>query len=238
MNKLYGAILGDLAGQPYEFHYEGDFSDFNIHNPNSHITDDTIMTLASADAVLNNIPFAEAYKAWYLMYPDDEYGYGDNFKAWCNNHPEAYTTSYGNGCLMRLAPVIYTINWKRELVLDSINCTHNHKDSRRAGMMLELFYRYKNVIFMGSPKKNEFCINALDTLQIVSAFYNSQKYPKTYDLIEQIVRFGGDTDTNASIIGELSNHLNNDLTKDNIEYVRSKLTAYQLAVLDKFNKTF
>lgn len=84
-NKLYGAILGDLAGQPYEYHFEGDFSDFNIHNPNSHITDDTIMTLASADAVLHNIPFAEAYRAWYLMYPDDKYGYGDNFKAWCKS---------------------------------------------------------------------------------------------------------------------------------------------------------
>ena len=237
MNKLYGAILGDLAGQPYEYHFEGDLN-FNLHNPNSHITDDTIMTLASADAVLHDIPFANAYRKWYKLYPDDKYGYGNNFKAWCENHPEAYTNSYGNGCIMRLAPVIYTMNWKRELVLDSINCTHNHKDSRRAGMMLELFYRYKNIIFMGSPKKNEFCINALDTLQIVSAIYKSQKHPITQKLIEQTVKFGGDTDTNASIIGELSNYINNDLTKYDIEYVRSKLNNEQLEILDKFNKKY
>ncbi len=234
-NKLYGAILGDLAGQPYEFKYKGDYSEFNLHNPNSHITDDSIMTLASADAVLHDIPFAEAYKKWYHLYPntddDGSPGYGDNFAKWCENHPEAYTYSYGNGCLMRLAPVIYTMNWKRELVLDSINCTHNHMDSRRAGIMLELFYRYKDVIFMGAPILNKFCINAMDTLQIVSAVYNLQRRPNTQRLIERIINLGGDTDTNASIIGELSNHINNDLTKDDIDYVRSKLDDYQLEIL-------
>lgn len=237
MNKLYGAILGDLAGQPYEYHFEGSI-DFNLHNPDSHITDDTIMTLAIADAILHDIPFAEAYKKWYHLYSDDKYGYGDNFKAWCEEHPEAYTTSYGNGCIMRLSPVIYTMNWKRELVLDSINCTHNHMDSRRAGIMLELFYRYRDVIFMGAPILDKFCINAMDTLQIVSAVYNSQKHPNTQRLIEQIIKIGGDTDTNASIIGELSNHINDDLTKDDIEYVRSKLDNYQLEILDKFNKKY
>ena len=241
-NKLYGVILGDLAGQPYEFKYKGDYSEFNLHNPNSHITDDSIMTLASADAVLHDIPFAEAYKKWYHLYPntddDGSPGYGDNFAKWCENHPEAYTYSYGNGCLMRLAPVIYTMNWKRELVLDSINCTHNHMDSRRAGIMLELFYRYKDVIFMGAPILNKFCINAMDTLQIVSAVYNLQRRPNTQRLIERIINLGGDTDTNASIIGELSNHINNDLTKDDIDYVRSKLDDYQLEILDKFNKKY
>lgn len=238
MNKLYGAILGDLAGQPYEYKYKGDFSDFNLHNPNSHITDDSIMTLASADAVLHNIPFAEVYKNWYNLYPDDKYGYGSNFKAWCEDHPEAYTNSYGNGCIMRLAPVIYTMNWKRELVLDSINCTHNHMDSRRAGIMLELFYRYRDVIFMGAPILDKFCINAMDTLQIISAVYNLQRHPNTQRLIERIINLGGDTDTNASIIGELSNYINDDITKDDIEYVRSKLDNYQLEILDKFNKKY
>lgn len=231
MNKLYGAILGDLAGQPYEYHFEGSI-DFNLHNPKSHITDDTIMTLASADAVLHNIPFAEAYRAWYLMYSDEKYGYGDNFKAWCEGHPEAHTNSYGNGCIMRLAPVIYSNGSTPQSVI----CTHNHNDSIKASYLLYFMYTFKNVTFMGAPILDKFCINAMDTLTIVSAIYNSQKRPNTQRLIEQIVKIGGDTDTNASIIGELSNHINDDITKDDIEYVRSKLTNHQLAILDKFNK--
>lgn len=50
--KLYGAILGDLAGQPYEFNYKGNFNEFNIHDKKSNFTDDTIMTLATAKAIL------------------------------------------------------------------------------------------------------------------------------------------------------------------------------------------
>jgi len=238
INKLYGAILGDLAGQPYEFKYKGDYSEFNLHNPNSHITDDSIMTLASADAVLHDIPFAEAYKKWYHLYPntddDGSPGYGDNFAKWCENHPEAYITSYGNGCLMRLAPAMYS----KSLIQDSVICTHNHKDSIRAAYLLYFMYVFKQVNFMGAPILNKFCINAMDTLTIISAIYNSQKHPVTQKLIEQIVKIGGDTDTNASIIGELSNHINNDLTKDDIDYVRSKLDDYQLEILDKFNKKY
>ena len=98
--------------------------------------------------------------------------------------------------------------------------------------------RYKDVIFMGAPILNKFCINAMDTLQIVSAVYNLQRRPNTQRLIERIINLGGDTDTNASIIGELSNHINNDLTKNDTEYVRSKLDTYQLEILDKFNKKY
>lgn len=236
MNKLYGAILGDLAGQPYEFHYEGNYDEFNLHNPDSHITDDSIMTLASADAVLHNLPFGETYKKWYNLYSDDKYGYGDNFKMWCNNHSEAYINSYGNGCLMRLAPIIYTGGYK---IKESVECTHNHEDSRKASYALSFMYNFKNVFFMGGPILNKFCINALETLTIVSAIYNSQKHPKTQFLIEHIIKqFSGDTDTNASIIGELSNHINNDLNSNDIDYVRSKLDNYQLEILDKFNKQY
>lgn len=233
-NKLYGAILGDLAGQPYEYKYEGDFKEFNLHNPDSHITDDTIMTLASADAVLHEIPFEEVYKKWYNLYPDDKYGYGDNFKKWCEGHPEAYTTSYGNGCLMRLAPVIYT----RGDVSSSVKSTHNHVDSMQAALLLSIFYQRRNFILTKSIIEPKFYINALDTIKAISFIYTSEDDVTTQNLIEKAVKFGGDTDTNASILGELSNHIIGGLTKNNIEYVRSKLDSYQLSILDKFNKKY
>ena len=63
-------------------------------------------------------------------------------------------------------------------------------------------------------------------------------YMPTTSRITNIIRLGGDTDTNASIIGELSNHRLHDLRSDDIEYVRSKLTNHQLAILDKFNQKY
>lgn len=231
-NKLYGAILGDIAGQPYEYHFNGNMNNIEIHNEKAHITDDTLMTLASADAVLNNTPFLETYIKWYNMYPDDKYGYGSNFKALCSGHPEAHATSYGNGCIMRLAPVIYA----NGDIFASVICTHNHPDSIRAAFLLDAFYKYKDVMYLGAGTKGKFCINAFDTLQIVCDNYHITF--NTPELIKGIITWGGDTDTNASILGELSNALKDDLNKDDVEFVRSKLDTYQLGILDKFNKRF
>ena len=233
--KLYGAILGDIAGQPYEYYNTETLDTFDIHKVSSHITDDTLMTLASADAILHDKPFAQTYKEWYCNYDDDKFGYGSNFKNWCLELPEAFTHSYGNGCLMRLSPVLYA----DRSFLESIQCTHDHTDSYYACLCLKGTYTYRHFIpcgFKNSESLRGFKINAIDTLNIVHLHYNGIE--STQELIQNIINFGGDTDTNASIIGELSAYLKNDLTPDDIEFVRSKLDKHQLTILDKFNEKF
>jgi ADP-ribosylglycohydrolase len=79
--KLYGAILGDLAGQPYEFPpMKGPYNNVDLHNPKAHITDDTIMTLASADHIMygerDKLSISQYYKWWGNMYPEAGYGKG------------------------------------------------------------------------------------------------------------------------------------------------------------------
>lgn len=112
-NKLYGAILGDLAGQPYEFKYKGDFSEFNLHDERSTFTDDTIMTLATADAIINQgyptrSDFEYIYK-WYGKKYEGDY-YGSKFKEWINSPEGTVGDSWGNGALMRLGPILYPYN--------------------------------------------------------------------------------------------------------------------------------
>lgn len=244
-NKLYGAILGDLAGQPYEYKYKGDYSEFNLHNPNSHITDDTIMTLATAGFLIGDFTsFEAAYKALWRKYPGKFYG--ENFSKWAFNDLSSIGNSYGNGCLMRVSPCIYL---NKEIALEkaveSTLCSHQHPKSIIAVLNLMMLYKEAGLRKIASKYKaeayieyarNNFIVEADKTIALISHLYWISN--STHETIEKTVKLGGDTDTNASIIGELMNYTFNDLTKEDVEYVESKLDSYQLNILHKFNKKY
>lgn len=230
-HKLYGAILGDLAGQPYEFPpMKGPYTNVDIHNPNSHITDDTVMTLASAACILKGSDPAHEYRYWGNMYPDA--GYGKGFKEWLISGG-GVGTSYGNGCLMRAAPFMYAEDLPG--LIRSVQCSHNHEDSFEAVMHLWKMYKGRFISGHGKWRKFEkFEVNAVRTIGFCENAYDFNQ--STHNLITKVIECGGDTDTNASIVGELSNFWNQDLTKEDIDYVESKLDEFQLMILREFNK--
>jgi ADP-ribosylglycohydrolase len=95
--KLYGAILGDLAGQPYEYPSMKHFpeqDEINIHNPDSKITDDTLMTLAVAKSLLEGTRVEYELKDMGKRYPGKHYGKG--FNEWINSEIGTVNDSYGN----------------------------------------------------------------------------------------------------------------------------------------------
>mgnify|MGYP000966828532 CR=1 FL=1 len=241
---LYGAILGDLAGQPYEYKYKGNFSEFNIHDKRSTITDDTIMTLATAAYLLGKFSsFKQAYQTIGLKYFDDYFG--TFFKDWLQGKYKV-GTSYGNGCLMRVSPCIYlSKECALEQAVQSTLCSHQHPKSIIAVMNLMMLYKEAGLRRVASKYKagshieyarNKFMIQADDTLELINHLYWISN--STHETIEHTVKLGGDTDTNASIIGELMNYTFNDLTKEDVEYVESKLDSYLLDILITFNKKF
>lgn len=135
MKKLYGAILGDLAGQPYEYKYEGDFSEFNIHDEKSVVTDDTILTLATAAYMLGRYEsFEDAYRQLGQRYINLDF-FGKGFQQWLSTPYGTVNNSWGNGCLMRISPLMYK-NSRREImsktrpdiVMSCMN-SHNHPES-------------------------------------------------------------------------------------------------------------
>jgi ADP-ribosylglycohydrolase len=146
-HKLYGAILGDLAGQPYEFlKMNGDYSNPPIHNPASVFTDDTIMTLATAKALLDGTSFEFEYKAMGKLYPGDHYG--KSFKAWLQTEYGVKNDSFGNGCLMRLSPIMYINDiWGDRIVniFDSCNNSHNNPVSYSSCYKLMKLYDKKEI---------------------------------------------------------------------------------------------
>ena len=118
--KLYGAILGDLTGQPFEFPaMQGPYTNVKIHNKESHFTDDTLMTLATARAILDNISFEQAYKEMGKLYEGDYYGKG--FKDWLYSQDGTFGNSYGNGCLMRISPLMYLFVYDFFILLYNIS---------------------------------------------------------------------------------------------------------------------
>ncbi len=244
-NKLYGAILGDLAGQPYEFKYKGDYTEFNLHDNRSHFTDDTLMTLATAYAIINDISFEESYKFIGNKYEGDYYGAG--FKAWLKTPLGTINNSYANGCLMRISPLMYMENHYPEDIIqyklaESCLCSHSHHHSIITTIHLYDLYintnRYPGVYQTELYPFTKFEVGADKTFKFIYHAYISKHATSTQKLIKKVVKCGGDTDTNASIIGELMNYKCNDLTQQDIEYVESKLDPFLLDILHQFNKEF
>lgn len=239
-NKLYGAILGDLAGRLYEYNYKGNYSEFDIHDSRAHMTDDTILTLATAYAILENVKFPDAYKLFANKYKGDYYG--KRFLNWVETGEG--NDSWGNGCLMRVSPIMYAYHGYTRASMLTVSCmsTHSHIDSLYSVLTLGQIYTDKTssrefrVSGRELNKFEKFEVGAKPTINFIKeAFYHSDSTHKT---IEAVIKCGGDTDTNASIIGELMNYTFNDLSERDVDYVDSKLDDFLVSILKKFNKKF
>ena len=113
---MFGAILGDIIGSPYEFDCNNiKTKDFPLFSQKSHFTDDTVMTLAVAKAFMDteDVSDDKAVKANLVAsmrelgaaYPDA--GYGGRFAHWLTaENPKPYH-SYGNGSAMRVSSVAW-----------------------------------------------------------------------------------------------------------------------------------
>ena len=136
---MYGAILGDIIGSPYEFDRGRKTKEFPLFSRYSEFTDDTVMTIAVADALLD--AQSDADEEWTRnrlirgmqrfgqKYPYA--GYGGMFHRWLwAKDPQPYG-SYGNGSAMRVSSVgwLYDdLEQVRRMARLSAEVTHNHPE--------------------------------------------------------------------------------------------------------------
>ena len=137
---MYGAIIGDMVGSPYEFDQGRKIKDFGpLFIEQSVYTDDSVMTIAVAEALMNAGKNADtdtikrevvkSMKDWGRRYPDA--GYGGRFGIWLRQSDSEPYGSYGNGSAMRVSPVgwIYdSIERTREVARATAEVTHNHPE--------------------------------------------------------------------------------------------------------------
>ncbi len=125
---MLGAITGDMVGSRFEWqNYKR--KDFELFTPASTFTDDTVLTCATAQALLTGGDYAEVYRQFYRMYP--ERGYGMRFRMWGEGAIEGPYESWGNGSAMRVSPVAWAFDTLDEVLAEarrSAEVTHNHPE--------------------------------------------------------------------------------------------------------------
>ncbi len=98
---MLGAICGDVIGSRHE-HSATKTTVFELLTPNCRWTDDTVCTVAVAEALLDGTDIGAALAAWARRYPDA--GYGQQFAAWAQSGERQPYGSWGNGAAMRVSP--------------------------------------------------------------------------------------------------------------------------------------
>ena len=135
---MLGTLLGDIIGAPYE-QDALKHPDFPLFTPWSRFTDDTVLTIAIAYALLEGVPYAESYYAYGNRYP--RAGYGKAFRDWlASDDPQPYN-SWGNGSAMRVSPVGWAMNSVEEVLAEaerSAAVTHDHPEGIRGAQAVAL----------------------------------------------------------------------------------------------------
>ena len=134
---MYGAILGDIIGSPYEFDMGNKTKSFPLFSERSTYTDDTVMTLAVAEAFLDapedesvlKKRLVDALHKYGKLYPDA--GYGVRFIQWLRRGSTEPYGSFGNGSAMRVASAAWLFQdlaTVRRMARLSAEVTHNHSE--------------------------------------------------------------------------------------------------------------
>lgn len=137
---MMGAIVGDIVGSVYEWH-NIKTKDFELFRPDGFFTDDTVMTCAVAQAIMDGgrrEDFIDNMKKFGRMYPDA--GYGARFGTWLFSQDDKPYNSFGNGSAMRVSPCAWVMDcgflartgmWPANasaLTALSAEVTHNHPE--------------------------------------------------------------------------------------------------------------
>ena len=228
---MLGAIIGDIVGSRWEFNPTNDY-DFEWLSKENGFTDDTICTVAVADALLHGRDFGESIHDWCNRYPHPMGGYGGRFAGWVRSeNPKPYN-SFGNGAAMRVSPVAYWYEFLDE-VLEAAEATalpsHNHPEGIKGAQTvalaifraLQLKRQNKEVVkhigeilkeceeFSGYDVniKKENVINKFDeTCQgtVPVALWIIGNSTSFEEAVRKAVSLGADADTLGAIVGSIS----------------------------------
>lgn len=225
---MLGAIIGDIVGSRFEFD-EIPQDGFELFTDDSNYTDDTICTIAIADALLNGRNYQESLLDWCRRYPDPKGGYGPMFQRWIQSEQPKPYGSCGNGSAMRVSSVGWLCHTYREVLHEaerSAMFTHCHKEGIRGAQCIatiiywlrtvrlrkdEIIAAVKNNFDYEIPKLKEiyrigatghFDATCQETVPAaIRCFVDSNSFE---DTIRKAVMARGDTDTKAAIAGSMA----------------------------------
>ncbi|WP_274968775.1 ADP-ribosylglycohydrolase family protein [Succinimonas amylolytica] len=227
---MLGAIIGDIAGSRFEWH-NIKTKDFEFFGPGVRLTDDSIMTLAVARALLESrsdfrdLP-EQAVKWMQTLgreYPDA--GYGGRFLKWLFSENPAPYCSLGNGAAMRVSPAGYaaaSLDEAKNLARAVTAVTHNHPEGIRAAEAVAVAIylartgqglteireyitrNYYSLDFTLDEIRPEYGFDVTCQGSVPQAFMAFFEASGFEDAVRNAVSIGGDSDTIAAIAGGLA----------------------------------
>lgn len=239
---MIGAIAGDIIGSVYEGHNIKSI-DFQLFDPNCRFTDDTVLTVAIADAILTGSNYAEKLREYFRLYPNR--GYGPGFRKWAASGIDQPYFSTGNGSAMRVSPVGFAFDTLEKVLEEakkSAEVTHNTEEAifgaqaiassifmARKGKIKGEIKQYIEETFgydlNGSIERlrEDYHFDATckgSVPQAVIAFLESESYE---DTVRKAISIGGDSDTIACMAGGIAQAFYGGVPAKIIEKVKSIL---------------
>ena len=260
---MFGAILGDIIGSPYEFDMGEKTREFPLFSPRSVFTDDTVMTLAVAEGFMKASEGDEAIKESIVdsmrrygkLYPNA--GYGGGFYQWLHaKAPQPYG-SFGNGSAMRVSSAAWLfegLDEVRRAARLSAEVTHNHpegiKGAEATAAAIYLARTGKSKEEIKNYVISEFGYDLSRTLDEIRPAYRHVEtcqgtVPEAItaflegesfeDVIRNAVSLGGDADTLTCIAGSIAEGYYG-VPEELKKECRKCLPAPLRAVLEAFEK--
>lgn len=260
---MLGAIIGDTVGSRFEWNNNRS-KDFEFFHSRCELTDDSILTLAVAKALLtcsNDYSDLSDKTVYWMQLLGNRYpnrGYGGRFYGWLNEEYPMPYNSFGNGSAMRTSPVAYasdSLDEVKKLSEIVASVTHNHPEGIKGAEAVSVaifmalhgadkeeiketierdYYRLNFTIDELRPTYEFSEICQTSVPQALEAFFESESFE---DAIRTAISLGGDSDTIAAITGSIAEAYYG-IPEDLIKGIASYIDPYLTEIYDEFRQRF
>lgn len=250
---MLGAIAGDIAGSTREWN-RAESRRFPLFPPGSHFTDDTVLTVATAHAILTDGDYAAAYHTFGNRHPDA--GYGGSFRNWLRSPDMRPYNSWGNGSAMRVSPVGWAFDTEQEVLREarrSAAVTHDHPfgiaGAQAVALGIFLARQHVSREDIRRTLSERFAYDLSRTVEDIRPTYSFDvscqgSVPEAIIAflaaadVEQAIRdaiwLGGDADTQAAIAGSLAEAWHGGVSVSMRDEARARLSDDLREVTDRF----
>ncbi len=259
---MYGAVFGDIIGSWYEWHNIKS-EDFELFPREARFTDDSVLTAAIADSILNmddNSPrkcYAQHIKAYYRRYPYA--GFGHMFINWAESDSLHVQKSHGNGASMRVSAIGWAFDDEAEIrkqVSESCYYTHHNREAVKCAQAVALAVFYarigidKNEIKRRLTEEFKFSFVPIEDIRdsyqfdsrsiysvppAIEAFFETEDYESC---IRRAISLGGDSDTIAAIAGGIAEAYYREIPSHIVNKGKLILDSGLKRVLNQFEEKY
>jgi len=254
---MIGAIIGDIIGSVYECN-PTKLTDFKLFTPHTTFTDDTVLTIAVADAILCQAAYTEKIYYWGNKYPNA--GYGIGFSNWLHSaNPQPYN-SWGNGSAMRVSPVGFAFSDEKTVLKEakrSAEISHNHPEGIKGAQAIAISVFLAKSGYSKSDIKsyieNKFNYDLNRKIDEIRPFYTFDiscqgSVPEAIiaflesadfeDAVRKAISLGGDSDTLACMAGAIAQAYYKKIPKSIMKQALECLPQEFLEIIRIFKDTF